>query len=65
MGVVKIERVYKVTTPEEDDREWIEYYRKLTPNERLAHLFQLLDESIPEDQRRVQRTYRIVSVPKR
>ena len=52
-------------TPEEIEDARIEYWKSLTPQERLDALFVLLDTWKGPNARRLERTYRIVEVPQR
>ena len=59
----RIERTWRFTTPEEADERDREYYRSLTPNERVAELLELIDAWTGASQQGLERTYRVVSIP--
>jgi len=62
---VVIARVWRITTPEEAEKEDREYYRNLTPNERVEHLLGIIHDWTHESERRLERTCRFVEVPLR
>ena len=58
----KVERVMKVTTPEEADREDAEFWAALGPSERLGYLEQLRSLWMTEDERRLKRVLEVTEV---
>jgi len=62
------DRVAKFRSFEEGEKANLEYYRRLSPAERLEILFQLRAAAHKEDDatpRRLARVYRIVKLPQR
>ena len=58
----RIERVWRFATPEEADRDDLEYYRNLPPNQRVAELLELIDAWTGASQQGLERTYRVVAL---
>jgi len=63
--MVRLERVWKMTSPEEAEETDREFYRRLSPNERVSHLLEIINAWTNAPQRRLERTYRFISVPRR
>lgn len=60
-----MEKVWRITTPEEKDKADREYYRSLTPVQRLEILDAIREAWIDPNDKRMEKTYRVVTVPKR
>lgn len=55
----------EVGTPEEIEARRIARWRAMTPNQRLAALAEIRRQVLGTDEERLERTYRIVTVPRR
>jgi hypothetical protein len=55
----------EVGTVEEMEAKRLDYWRSLTPQERLDMMFAIRREVLGDDAERLERTYRIVEVPRR
>ena len=62
---MRIERMLKITTRQEAEKNDLEYWRNLTPDQRLAHQLEIIHAWTTPDQRRLERIVEIVSVPQR
>jgi len=62
---VRIERVMRITSPEEAERHDRDAYLALSYDERLAFLMELRNEWTAPDHRRLKRTLELVRVPRR
>ena len=57
---MRLEKEWRLTTPEKAEEEDREFYRNLDPNERVRLLLELIDGWTGECQRGLERTYRVV-----
>jgi hypothetical protein len=63
MDNVKLEKEWKLTTPEDAAKDDDDFYRSLEPHERVWLLLQLIDAWTDPTERRLEKSYRLVSVP--
>lgn len=56
---MRLERVITLTTPEEAAEADLEFWRRLTCQERLDHCLRLIYEGTSEEERRVQRVVKL------
>ena len=60
---MRIEKIWRITTPEEAEQQDKEYYESLTPQQKLDMIFELRDAWTTPDQRRLKRTYQYIELP--
>ena len=60
---MRIERVMRVTTPEEAEIEDTIFWRNCPPQERLDHCLRLIYEFTTEIEHRLERVFEVVVLP--
>ena len=60
---MRIEKIWRITTSEEAKQQDKEFYKSLTPQQKLDMIFELRDAWTTSDHRRLKRTHQYIELP--